>query len=193
MGGRGGGAAASVSAFDAAADRAFDRLRGRPVADRIFYTASAVGDHGLIWLALAGVRALGSDRDRRAARRVAMGVPVESAVVNLGIKSLFRRSRPVAVSDHPHHLRIPLTTSFPSGHATSAFCAAALLADGESPARQAAYYSLAAVVAASRVHVRIHHASDVLAGAVIGTALGWLGRRWWPLDGVRESAPGGTG
>ena len=32
-------------------------LRGRPAVDRIMYTASAVGDHGLIWLALAVAQA----------------------------------------------------------------------------------------------------------------------------------------
>ncbi len=43
------------------------------------------------------------------------------------------------------------------------------------------YYGLAAVVAASRVHVRIHHGSDVVAGAVLGASLAALGRRLWPL------------
>jgi len=168
-----------VAAFDRMVDRAFDHLRGRPGWDRLFYTASALGDHGLIWLVLAALRGLGSEADWRAARRAAAGVGIESAVVNLGIKSLFRRVRPVDDRERPHHLRIPRTSSFPSGHATSAFCAAALLSDGDS--WWPLYYGTAVVVAASRIHVRIHHASDVAAGVLIGTAMGRIGRRMWPL------------
>jgi membrane-associated phospholipid phosphatase len=45
-----------------------------------------------------------------------------------------------------------------------------------------AFYLVAAAVSASRVHLRQHHASDVLGGAVVGIALGRLGRslsrRW---------------
>ena len=172
-----------VARFDAAADRAFDRLRGRSWADRIFYTASAVGDHGLLWLALAGLRALrtdgGRDLNRRAALRAASGVGIESAIVNLGVKSLFRRVRPVSTTPHPRPFRQPRTSSFPSGHATSAFCAADLLGEGD-PLRPV-YYGLAVVVASSRIYVRIHHASDVVAGAAIGALLGRLGRRLFPL------------
>jgi undecaprenyl-diphosphatase len=43
------------------------------------------------------------------------------------------------------------------------------------------YYSVAVVVAASRVHVRIHHASDVIVGAALGTAFGLVVRRVYPL------------
>jgi undecaprenyl-diphosphatase len=43
------------------------------------------------------------------------------------------------------------------------------------------YYVVAIVVAASRVHVRIHHASDVLGGMGIGIALGELTRHLVPV------------
>ena len=173
-----------VAGFDRLVDRAFDRLRGRPAADAVFYAASAVGDHGLLWLTLGAVRAV-REGNAREARRVAVVMGLESAVVNLGIKSLFRRVRPVSGATHPFRLRVPRTSSFPSGHATSAFCAAAVLSEGDPAAPL--YYALATVVAASRVHVRIHHASDVVAGVLIGAALGRVARRIWPR---RESPPG---
>lgn len=137
-----------------------------------------------MWLALAALRALrndgGRDLNRRAAVRAAAGVGIESAIVNLGVKSLFRRVRPASTSPHPLPFRQPRTSSFPSGHATSAFCAADLLGDGDR--LRPVYYGLAVVVATSRIYVRIHHASDVLAGAVLGAALGRLGRRLYPLN-----------
>ena len=181
-----------VARFDAAADRAFDRLRGRSWADWIFYTAAAVGDPALLWLGLAGLRALrgdgGRDRNRRAALRAAAGVGIESAIVNLGVKSLFRRVRPVTSTPHPRPFRQPRTSSFPSGHATSAFCASDLLGEGDR--LRPLYYGLAVVVASSRIYVRIHHASDVLAGAVVGAVLGRLGRKLFPLPPPEGPHPG---
>jgi undecaprenyl-diphosphatase len=111
--------------------------------------------------------------------RAIIATGVESVLVNAGIKSLFRRRRPVPPMEHPHPFRHPVTSSFPSGHATAAFCGATLLADGDK--RAPVYYAVAAIVAASRVHVRIHHASDVLGGAAIGLALGLIGRALSPL------------
>lgn len=169
----------SVAAFDRAAEGAFDRLRGRPALDRLFYGASALGDHSLIWLLLGCVRGLRSERDWKAAVRVGVGVGLESALVNIGIKSLFRRKRPNWERDRPLRLRRPRTSSFPSGHATSAFTAAGLLSDQDR--LRPLYYTVALVVAWSRVYVRIHHASDVVAGIVIGAGLGRVGRRLFPL------------
>lgn len=169
-----------VAAFDNAVDRAvFDRLRGRPWADRLFYTASELGDHGLIWLILGAARGLRSEHDWHAAVRLGIGVGVESVLVNVGVKSLFRRERPVFDGVRPHRLRKPLTSSFPSGHATSAFTAAALLSDGDKLAPL--YYGVAVIVAASRVHVKIHHASDVVAGIAVGVGLGAVAKRLFPL------------
>ncbi|HEX6476039.1 MAG TPA: phosphatase PAP2 family protein [Acidimicrobiales bacterium] len=169
-----------VSAFDQRVDAAFDGLRGNRVADRVLYGASAVGDHSLIWLIVGAALALGSERRWRSVVRMAAALGIESVLVNVGVKSLVRRRRPPS-SDRPLPLRQPVTSSFPSGHATSAFCAAGLLSEGDR--LWPLYYGLAVVVASSRIHVRIHHASDVLAGAAIGALLGRIGRRLAPLAG----------
>ena len=172
-------ARARVAALDKRADALFDRWRGNPVSDRVFYGASALADHSLGWLLLGAVRGLRSEHDWKAAVRVGAGVFIESAVVNVGIKSLFRRARPVWEIDRPLPLRRPRTSSFPSGHATAAFTAAALLSDDDPLGPL--YYALAVLVASSRVYVRIHHASDVLGGVVIGVVMGEVGRRLAPL------------
>mgnify|MGYP001820664505 FL=1 len=39
------------------------------------------------------------------------------------------------------------------------------------------WWKIAAIVGISRAYVRIHHGSDVVAGAVVGTLLGLVGRR----------------
>jgi undecaprenyl-diphosphatase len=43
------------------------------------------------------------------------------------------------------------------------------------------YFVLATGVAASRVYVRMHHTSDIVAGAALGGALGLAARRVLPL------------
>lgn len=168
-----------VAELDRRADAAFDRVRGNRVADRVFYGISALGDHSLIWLMVAATRALGSKRRVRSAVRLAIVLGLDSVLVNGVIKSFFRRGRPALTEPRPLPLRHPLTSSFPSGHASAAFCAAALLSEDDR--LRPLYYGLAVLVASSRVYVRDHHASDVLAGAAIGAVVGRVVRRFAPL------------
>jgi undecaprenyl-diphosphatase len=181
-----------IARFDDRVDSFFDRLRGHPVADRVFYGATNVGEHGIVWFLLGALRGLRSERDWHAAVRVGAGVAVESVVVNLGVKALFRRTRPPWDIDRPFAIRRPLTSSFPSGHATSAFTAAVLLSDDD--VLWPAYYAIATVVATSRVYVKIHHASDVAGGIAIGLLMGHVARRLFPLPvEPAESVTGGGG
>lgn len=168
-----------IAELDRRADAAMDRLRSRPAADRVFYGASALGDHSLIWLIVGAARALGPEHRFRSGVRMAAVLGVDSVLVNGVIKSFFRRGRPLLPEPRPLPLRTPLTSSFPSGHASAAFCAAALLSEDDR--LWPLYYGLAVVVASSRVYVRDHHASDVLAGAAIGAVVGRISRRLFPL------------
>lgn len=169
---------AAVNALDQAVDAWWDRrLRGRGGADRVFYAASEAANHSILWHGLGAAAALARRRPG-IALRVSGALGVESALVNGLIKSAFRRHRPVPDGPRPHRLRQPRTTSFPSGHASAAMVAAALLAREQTGRWQAAgLYGLAALVAVSRIHVRIHYASDVIGGVAAGAALGAAARR----------------
>lgn len=171
-----------LSGFDDAVDAHFERrLRGVPAIDRLMYSVTELADFSLLWHLVGATRGLRSDAHAAEAMRLSVVLGAESTVVNGGLKSLFKRTRPIPEHARPHHLRMPLTTSFPSGHASAAFCAATLLGDGRRGRAQAGWFALAGLVASSRVHVKIHHASDVVGGAVVGLALGRLSRRLWPL------------
>ncbi|MEO6987593.1 MAG: phosphatase PAP2 family protein [Aquihabitans sp.] len=175
--------------LDAAVDDHWGAIfRGHPHIDRAFYLASELGDFSLIWHILNTAQGLRTDeRDADATIRMAVVMLLESLVVNQGVKRLFRRPRPVSLTPRPHKLRTPSTTSFPSGHATSAFTAAGLLSDRD-PKMAPLYYGLAAVVATSRVHVKIHHATDVLAGAAVGIVFAKVAVKLWKLP-PRHQAP----
>jgi undecaprenyl-diphosphatase len=171
----------TVVRFDEAVDKFFDdHLRGRAPVDRLMYAASDAGDHSLIWLCLAGLEGWlpGRGRTWRPLRRAVAELAAESVLVNVVVKLGFRRDRPERTEPPPMHLRTPRTSSFPSGHSSSAFFAAALLRDSS---LAPLYYALAAVVASSRIHVRIHYPSDVVAGAALGAVLGEVARRVYPL------------
>lgn len=170
--------AAPIRRFDTTVERAFDALRGRPVADRVFYTASELGNHSLIWHLLATTQGLRRGDDLAGTVRLVTIMGLESAIVNGPVKSMFRRQRPVHDGPRPFRLRQPRTSSFPSGHASAAAVFAVVASEDDALAP--VYAALAALVATSRVHVRIHHPSDVLGGAVVGTALGFALRAWWP-------------
>ncbi len=82
----------------------------------------------------------------------------------------------LALSDAGVPVRRPTSSSFPSGHTLAAFCSAAVLSRPGHRAGNAGLYASAAAIGVSRIHLRDHHASDVLGGVVIGTALGLVVR-----------------
>jgi undecaprenyl-diphosphatase len=166
---------AAVAAFDARVDTFFEaHLRGHKGIDLVMYGASALGEHSFIWLLLSGTKAWRTKAGWGALMRAGSLLAAESVLVNGIVKSFFRRRRPEPVAPRPLPLRTPRSSSFPSGHASAAFFSAALL---RGSGRKWPLYALAVVVSTSRVHVKIHHASDVVGGAAFGAALGEVVRR----------------
>ena len=165
-------ALARLNAFDR---RLFDRLtrQERRLADVSLLRLSNSANRSLLWLAIAGVIAiLGGPRARRAALRGVVSIASTSILVNLPLKYLARRQRPATRrSDRPLPISMPGSFSFPSGHSASAFAFATGVAM-ENPQLLLPILPLAAGVAYSRVHLRVHYPFDVLAGAAIGTGMG---------------------
>ncbi len=176
----------SIDRIDSFVDNCFAPLRGHTGIDRAFWWASEIADMSMGWhLVNAGLTAIDPDR-MPAALRLAAALGFESALVNGAIKPLFGRERPAERSDTDLLTRRPKTSSFPSGHASSAATAAVLLSD-EMPRLTALWWTIAAFVGLSRVHNSQHHASDVAAGFVVGGILGRGIATLWPL-GTRGSS-----
>jgi membrane-associated phospholipid phosphatase len=175
------GVAAVVDAVDEWIDRRFEPFRGIPAVDTAAKVVTVAGDHGWLWTGVAVWRGRRSGPARRAAVR-ALGVAgVSSAAVNAGIKLVVGRERPdrsdLRIAEGGIPVREPRTSSFPSGHTLAAFTAATVLERPGDRAGNAFLYAAAGLIGVSRIHLRAHHASDVLGGAVIGTALGLAVRR----------------
>ena len=162
----------AVARFDRWADETLEHLRGHPSADRLFVAASHLGDFSLIWHIVNVSRGLTSSRRADQVPTLAIALGIESLLVNQGIKRLVGRPRPTVEGDPRFHVRRPSTSSFPSGHASAAAFTATLLTAWDGRRAAPAWWSIAAIVASSRAYVRIHHASDVVAGMATGAALG---------------------
>jgi len=145
-----------------------------PGLDRHFRRLSRAADHSKLWIGSAAVLATAGGRPgQRAAVNGLASIAVSSAVVNLLLKPLSRRRRPdrrprevASFRDVP----MPRSTSFPSGHAASAFAFATSVGFAL-PAAGLPLTATAALVAYSRVHTGVHYPSDVVAGSVIGAGL----------------------
>jgi membrane-associated phospholipid phosphatase len=149
-----------------------EHIRGHPVADKVFLTASELGDFSLIWHLIGAGRGTFSDDAADQSLLFAALLGAESLIVNQGLKRLFRRPRPTVAGDPRYPVRRPSTSSFPSGHSSAAFFAAVILTRRDGPRAAPLWFGVAAIVATSRAYVRIHHPSDVVAGALVGAALG---------------------
>jgi undecaprenyl-diphosphatase len=104
-----------------------------------------------------------------------------------GIKLAVDRPRP----HFDPLVRLPSDPSFPSGHAATSFAGATMLA-AYAPRLAPLLYLLAAAIAFSRVYVGVHYPLDVLAGAALGTAVGWAGITSLPrLGRFPRRSPGG--
>lgn len=148
-----------------------DRRNVDASARPVLRSVSASADRSKIWIGCAAVlAAVGGSRGRQAAADGLASIVLTSAVVNLIVKPLSARRRPDrAAHNVPHARRVamPRSTSFPSGHAASAF-AFATGASADMPLAAIPLSTGAAVVAYSRVHTGVHYPSDVIAGSVIG-------------------------
>lgn len=158
--------------FDTAGDRVLEPLRVNPVTKTVFGVASTVGDFSIVWHVTGLLYAIGSMQRFHQAIALSIALGAESIIVNQGVKRIFRRERPTVSGDVRFDVRTPSTSSFPSGHASSATFAAIILIWMTGFPLAILWIIMAGVVALSRVVVRIHHLSDIVGGVFTGAILG---------------------
>jgi membrane-associated phospholipid phosphatase len=166
---------------------AFDRRASRTLAivwphppwfTRPLGLLSRSANHGVLWYALSLLPWL-AGHARPVAAYLYVAVPVTLVeVIGFGIKSVVRRRRPtVADPDLPQQIRLPITPSFPSSHASMAVVGTMTMG-AMYPSWVPALLALTAVLVFSRVYLGVHYLGDVLGGLVWGLLFGlatlWL-------------------
>lgn len=180
------GAGAAVYTQDGKIREFFQDSKGQ-AADNISLVAEKLGNglYDIAFLALYGGGGFLTDNEKMQETALhSFEAFVVANTFGAAIKATTGRSRPylnegsgrffLGSFDSDH-------TSFPSGHAVSAFSIASVFsAESNSPWVSGAAYGLASLAALQRIYSDNHWASDVLAGAALGTAVGrgivWLHR-----------------
>ena len=144
--------------------------------DAVLPVITRTADHGELWIILALVL-LAIRNQRKYGAAVACGLMLDLVSCNLLLKPLVGRIRPFAVNTAVELLvKAPLDASFPSGHTAASFAAVFALKAAGSPLWKPAL-AVAVVIAFSRLYLYVHWPSDVLAGVLLGAAVGWAGAK----------------
>lgn len=138
-----------------------------------------LGSGGVLWFFLAGLMYFsGSDQKKRAAVLSVAALIVSYILSQELIKNLIDRQRPYLMLEGIELLVKPLHSySFPSGHTTTSFACAVVMAKSWHRAKWLPLL-FAAAIGFSRIYVGVHYPLDVIAGAVLGVICGTVVMHW---------------
>jgi undecaprenyl-diphosphatase len=130
---------------------------------------SHIGSNGLVWLVIAALAALLWRRPFIFTWVLAGDLIAD--LTSYALRQAIGRDRPPLRFPEPQPLvHVPGNPSFPSGHASTSFACAALLA-WLTPLPKVPLFALATLIAFSRVYTGVHYPLDILGGAVLGLAI----------------------
>jgi undecaprenyl-diphosphatase len=139
---------------------------------RCWMIAATRMGNGWLWYGLGAMLLVFGGAPRYAAVAASASAAIAGVLVFKILKLLSQRPRPCQYEPHCWSKVLPPDRfSFPSGHTMTA-CSIALVVSYFYPPLEGPLFFLALSIAVSRIVLGMHFLSDVLAGAVIGVALG---------------------
>ena len=162
-----------VEAGDYGLMRRVHRWRAPRPLRLLMIAATRLGD-GWLWWALGVALYLFGGAFRFVAIAAGAAAAAAGILVFCGLKHTSRRKRPFEIVPHCWaSVPPPDRYSFPSGHTITAFAVALSIGPFYHPLLLG-LVAAAILIAASRIILGMHFLSDVLAGSIIGIALGRL-------------------
>jgi membrane-associated phospholipid phosphatase len=148
------------------------RTRGHtPAVEAAVIRLAQSGENGLLWHVIAAGCAVLRPRRRDDYVR-AMKIVLATLVANTIVKQTVRRARPVLEQELPALTPVLSGRSYPSAHSSTSFAGARALSAAGIPGPP--LYAVAVAMALSRPYLGVHYPSDILAGALLGDAMGRL-------------------
>ncbi len=152
-----------------------------PVLDKIVPIITALGNGGIVWIIISVILMI-TKKYRKIGLMCAAALIVNTIIGEGILKHTFQRQRPFTeVAGINLLVSKPSSYSFPSGHTSTAFAAAIVLAS-QLKKYKVHLMTIAGLLAFSRLYLFVHYPSDVLAGIIVGLISAKLVLKFYPAD-----------
>lgn len=144
-----------------------------PILDEVMIYITTLGDKGFIWI-LIGLLLLVQKKYRKVGFILLMALLITTIMGEGILKNIIQRPRVfITYPDIQILIKAPSSYSFPSGHTASSFAAAVVLGYYLKNWKFT-FYTLASLIAFSRLYLFVHYPSDVLVGIALGVTCALL-------------------
>ena len=144
----------------------------KPALNKIMITASRAGNAGIVWWAVC-LQFLINSNWRATGANFVFGLAWAHLMGEIIIKHIVKRVRPCHTLDDDEQLiDRPRFYSFPSGHTTASFAMVGVALMRCKVITFMPILMLAMLIAFSRIYLRVHYLTDVIAGMILGLTCG---------------------
>ena len=138
--------------------------------DNVMPIITTFGNLGIFWVVVALIISA-KKKYRRCSVTMMIGMIIGVVLGNFIVKNIVRRERPCWINEIGDMLiAIPQDYSFPSGHTLSSFISATILTYYDKRFAVPSF-SVAILIAFSRMYLYVHFPTDIMGGAVLGVGI----------------------
>lgn len=155
-------------------DKVLDKIKtiNRPILNKIMIVITSLGTFGTVWFVIAIIMMI-TKTYRSVGVNLVIGLAITHLLGEFTLKRIVCRSRPChKLDDEELIIDRPKYYSFPSGHPAASFCVVGVVFLRCQPIIWVPILILALLIGFSRLYLRVHFLTDVLAGALLGFICG---------------------